>query len=122
MMSLLDGFSGYNHICVKRIDKYKTTFSTHLGTFTYEEIPFSLINACATFQRDMQIAFDNIIGKIIQIYLDDLTFYSKNQEHHFDHLKQVFLLYIKSGMTLNPTKYIFSVTARKLSDILYLTQ
>jgi hypothetical protein len=29
MMSLLDGFSGYNQIKVKRTDKYKTTFITH---------------------------------------------------------------------------------------------
>jgi len=36
MISLLDGFSGYNKIRVKRIDKYKTTFITHRGTFSYE--------------------------------------------------------------------------------------
>ena len=29
MMSLLDDFSGYNQIKVKRVDKYKTTFITH---------------------------------------------------------------------------------------------
>jgi hypothetical protein len=33
MMSLLDGFSGYNHIKVKRTDKYKTTFTTRWGSF-----------------------------------------------------------------------------------------
>jgi hypothetical protein len=35
MMSLLDGFSGYNQIRVKRTDKYKTTFTTRWGTFAY---------------------------------------------------------------------------------------
>jgi hypothetical protein len=54
MMSLLDVFSGYNKIKVKRIDKYKTTFTTHLGTFSYERILFSLSNAGVTFQRSMQ--------------------------------------------------------------------
>jgi hypothetical protein len=28
MLSLLDGFSGYNQIKVKRTDRYKTTFTT----------------------------------------------------------------------------------------------
>jgi hypothetical protein len=28
MMSLVDGFSGYNQIRVKRTDKYNTTFTT----------------------------------------------------------------------------------------------
>jgi hypothetical protein len=78
MMSLLDGFSGYNQIKVKRTDKYKTTFTTCWGTFAYERMPFGLSNAGATFQRAMQIDFDDLIGKIIQIYLDDLTVYSKN--------------------------------------------
>jgi hypothetical protein len=78
MMSLLEGFSGYNQIKIKRTDKYKTTFITRWGTFVYERMPFSLSNAGFTFQRAMQIAFDDLIGKIIQIYLDDLTVYSKN--------------------------------------------
>jgi hypothetical protein len=65
MMSLLDGFSSYNQIKVKREDKYKTTFITHWGTFDYERMPFGLSNAGATFQRAMQIAFDDLIDKII---------------------------------------------------------
>jgi hypothetical protein len=77
MMSLLDGFSGFNQIRVKKIDKYKTNFITHWGTFAYERMPFGLINASVTFQQAMQIAFDDLIGKIIQIYLDDLIVYSK---------------------------------------------
>jgi hypothetical protein len=36
MMSLLDGFSSYNQIKVKRIDKYETTFITRWGTFSYD--------------------------------------------------------------------------------------
>jgi hypothetical protein len=71
-------FSGYNQIKVKRTDKYKTTFTTRWGTFAYEQMSFGLSNAGATFQRVMQIAFDNLIGNIIHIYLDDLTVYSKN--------------------------------------------
>jgi len=78
MMSLLDGFSGYNQIRVNRVDKYKTTFTIQWGTFSYEQIPFGLINASVTFHRAMQITFNDIICKIIQIYLDDLTDYSKN--------------------------------------------
>jgi hypothetical protein len=53
MMSLLDGFSGYNQIKVKRIDMYKTTFTTRWGTFAYERMHFGLSNAGATFQRAM---------------------------------------------------------------------
>jgi len=82
MMSLLDICSGYNQIKVKRNDRYKTTFTTRWGKFAYECMPFGLSNAGSTFQRAMQIDFDDLIGKIIQVYIDDLTVYSKNRLDH----------------------------------------
>jgi hypothetical protein len=75
---------------------------------------FFLINASATFQRAMQITFDDLISKIIQNYLDDLIVYSNTRKYHFDHLRQVFLRSIKFGMSLNPTKSILGVTAEKI--------
>jgi hypothetical protein len=77
-MSLFDRFFGYNQIKVKRINRYKTTFTTCRGTFSYEHMPFGLSNAGDTFQRTMQIDFSDLIGKIILVYLDDLIVYSKN--------------------------------------------
>jgi hypothetical protein len=114
MLSLLDGFSRYNQIKVKRTDRYKTTFTTRWGTFPYERMPFDLSNAGATFQRAMQIAFDDLIGKIIQVYLDDLIVYSKNRLDHFGHLRKVLMRCRKFGISLNPSKSIFGVTKGKL--------
>jgi hypothetical protein len=65
MMSLLDDFYGYSQIRFKRTDKYKSNFKTRWGNFVYEQIYFGLTNAGATFQRAMQIYFDNLIDKII---------------------------------------------------------
>jgi hypothetical protein len=109
MMSLLDGFFGYNQIKEKRTHRYKTTFTTHWGTFSYECMPFGLSNAGATFQRAMQIYFDNLIGNIIQVYLDDLIVYSKKWLDHFDHLRKFLMRCRKFGISLNPSKYIFGV-------------
>jgi hypothetical protein len=53
MISMLDGFSGYNQIRVKEEDRHKTTFTTPWGTFEYLRMPFGLSNAGATFQRAM---------------------------------------------------------------------
>jgi hypothetical protein len=114
MISLLDGFSSYNQIKVKRADKYKTTFISRWGTFAYECMSFGLSNAGATFQRAMQIDFDDLIGKIIQIYLDDLTMYSKIRSDHFSHLKKVLMRCRKFDISLNPSKSIFGVTEGKL--------
>ena len=49
MLSLLDGFLGYNQMLVSNGDHLKTTFNTKWGTHTYRKMPFGLINARTTF-------------------------------------------------------------------------
>lgn len=41
----------------------------------------------ATFQRLVQISFDDLIVKIIYVYLDDLMVYSKCYKDQFDHIR-----------------------------------
>jgi hypothetical protein len=77
IMSMLDGFSGYNQVLVRKENQNKTTFTTPWGTFEYLRMPFGLLNAGATFQRAMDYAFHELMGKIIEIYQDDLTVFSK---------------------------------------------
>ena len=79
LFSLLDGFSGYNQVLVDEEDRIKTTFRTKWGTFGYRRMPFGLINAGATFQRAMDIAFRGLIGHIVVVYLDDVIIFSKKR-------------------------------------------
>lgn len=113
MMSLLDGFSGYNQVWVKKEDRHKTTFTTPWGTFEYIRMPFGLTNAGATFQRAMDYAFKGLIGKIIEIYQDDLTVFSKDGISHIDHLRRVFDRCREYGISLNPAKSVFGVTSKE---------
>jgi hypothetical protein len=89
-MSMINGFSGYTQIAVNKHDKEKIAFTTPWGTFMYEKLPFGLMNAGATFQRAMYIAFIGERDKFMVIYLDDLTIFSKSDEDHLLHLKQMF--------------------------------
>ena len=69
----MDGFSGYNQVKVLPVDQEKTTFITPWGTFMYVKMPFGLMNAGATFQRAMDIAFAEEKEKFVVIYMDDIT-------------------------------------------------
>jgi hypothetical protein len=85
MMSMLNGFSGYNQVLLKIEDQLKTIFTTPWGTFMYLRMPFGLMNAGATFQRVMDFNFRDLIQKIIEIYQDDLNHIKGKKRPHLTH-------------------------------------
>jgi ribonuclease HI len=113
-ISMIDGFSEYNQISVMPKDREKTAFTTPWGTFMYAKMPFGLMNAGATFQRAMDIAFIREKDKFVVIYLDDVTVFSKTDKEHRYHLKKVFLKCRRYGLSLNPKKSLFSMKEGKL--------
>jgi hypothetical protein len=71
----------------------------------YDKMPFGLINAGATFQRAMDIAFADEIDQIRGIfYLDDITVFSRTEEEHLGNLRRVFFKCRKYGLSLNTNK------------------
>jgi hypothetical protein len=114
MMSMLDDFSEYNQVLVAKRDRYKTTFITPWGTYSYICMPFGLMNVGATFQRAMDFAFSDYLFKFIVVYQDDLTVYSKNRSDHIDHLRKNFDRCRSLGISLNPKKSILGVFEGKL--------
>ena len=113
-ISMVDGFSGYNQIAMHPDDREKTVFTTPWGNFMYDKMPFGLMNAGATFQRAMDIAFLGEIDKFVVIYFADITIFSQSDDEHLKHLKQTFLKCKKYGLSLNPKKSHFSVQEGKL--------
>jgi hypothetical protein len=99
-MFMIDGFSSYNQIFVLPEDRHNTTFTTPWGTFMYAKMPFGLMNAGETFQREMDIVFIGEKEKIVVIYLDDITMFSRYNKEHYHHLKKVFLKCRNFGLSL----------------------
>lgn len=72
MLSLMDGFSGYNQIRIAPIDQHKMTFTYPWGTYHWNIMPCGLKNVEATYQRAMMILFHDMIHNIMEDYVDDL--------------------------------------------------
>ena len=49
MFSFMDGYNGYNQICIAAKDVEKTILRTPIGNFYYIVMPFGLKNAGATY-------------------------------------------------------------------------
>ena len=60
-------------------DVHKTAFRCpgHVGLFEWIVMTFGLKNAGATYQRAMNYIFHEIIGKIVEIYIDDIAVKSR---------------------------------------------
>lgn len=95
---MMDGFSGYNQVLVKESEQFKIAFTTPWGNYVYVRMPFGLINAGATFQRAMDVAFHEYIDRFIQ---DDLTTYSKKAKDHCKHLENIFIKALEYGRNVH---------------------
>ena len=75
--------------------------------------PHGLKNPDATYQRLMKKIFKPLIGRMVEVYIDDIVVKSKTREEHTYHLQEVFHLLMRYYMKLNPSKYTFGVSADK---------
>ena len=53
--------------------------------------------------------FKDLIGKSMEVYVDDMLIKSKMAGDHAEHLKQKFIILQKYQMKLNPLKCAFGV-------------
>ena len=111
MLSFLDAFSGYHQIPMYPPDAEKTTFINPHGLFFYNVMLFGLKNVGATYQRLVTKMFRPLLGKTIEVYIDDMLVKSKERPNHAEHLQEAFELLRAYGMKLNPSKCAFGVNA-----------
>ena len=86
MLFFLDAFSGYHQIPMAPADEEKTAFITPYGLYYYKVMPFKLKNADATYQRLMTKIFRSLVGRTVELYIDDTVVKSKTREDHVHHL------------------------------------
>jgi hypothetical protein len=90
LFSFMDGNAGYNQIFMAIEDISKTAFRCpgHIGLFEWIVMTFGLKNAGATYQRAMNYIFHELIGKIVEIYIDDVMIKSLDHESHLDDVRK----------------------------------
>ena len=85
----LDGYSGYFQIEIVVEDQEKTTFTCPFATYACMRMPFGLCNAPATFQHRMLSFFSNLVERIMEACMDDVTVNEGSFEECFTNLETV---------------------------------
>jgi hypothetical protein len=101
-LCFLDAYSGYHQIAMCIADQLATSFITPFDAYYYQTMPFGLKNAGATFQRCMRRVFGELVGRIIEAYIDDIVVKSKKMGDLVPDLTKVFAKLRQHGVKLNP--------------------
>ena len=109
LLSFMDAYSRYNQIHMSPEDEDKTAFTTDRGLYCYKVMPFGLKKAGATYQRLVNNVFWDLIGKTMEVYVDEMLVKSLKKDNHVSNLLEMFTLLQKYNMKLNPTKCAFGV-------------
>ena len=94
-------------------DIHKAAFRCpgHVGLFEWIVMTFGLKNAGATYQRAMNYIFHEIIGKIVEIYIDDVVVKSKGYQEYLADLRKGLERTRRHGLKMNPNNCAFGVSA-----------
>uniref|UniRef100_A0A2N9FH02 Uncharacterized protein n=1 Tax=Fagus sylvatica TaxID=28930 RepID=A0A2N9FH02_FAGSY len=117
-MSFLDAFQGYHQIALRKEDQEKTAFITPRGVFCYKVMPFGLKNAGATYQRMVTKMFSELLGRTVEVYIDDMVVKSVKGKDHIEDLERVFGILRRHNLKLNASKCAFGVGSGKFLGFL----
>jgi len=74
---------------------------------------FGLKNAGAIYQRAMNLIFHNLLGVILEVYIDDIVIKSAGLYDNLDDLRLALERMRQYGLKMNPLKCAFGVSAGK---------
>ncbi|GFU11828.1 retrovirus-related Pol polyprotein from transposon gypsy [Trichonephila clavipes] len=107
-MSALVLRSGYFRMAVNPSDIVKTAFVTKNGTYAFRRMPFGLSGAAPNFQKAVDINLKPVIGKFVNVYMDDVIISSPSFIQHVKYLKEVFRLLHEAQKTFDVVKAVIT--------------
>jgi hypothetical protein len=115
IISFLDGNAGYNQIFMAKGDVAKTTFCCpgFIGLFEWVMMMFVLKNARATNERAMNLIFHDLLGTILEVYINDMVIKSAGFMEHLADLMVTFERMRSYNLKMNPLKCTFGVSAER---------
>jgi hypothetical protein len=115
VINFLDGSVRYYQIFMAEKDASKMTFICpgFIGLFEWVVLTFGLKNDGATYQRAMNLIFHELLGDIVEVYIEDIVVKLVVFDSHLANLRKAFDKMGRYGLKINPRKCAFGVSAEK---------
>ena len=93
ILTFMDGYSSYNQIYLAEEDIHKIAFCCpgSIRIFEWIVMPFELKNTGAAYQRAINLIFHDLIGRSMEVYIDDVVVKLFNFSQHLADLEQSFI-------------------------------
>lgn len=104
IFTILDLTSAFYQLNLSPSSKKYTAFTTPMGQFEFNQVPFGLNVSPQALNRIIQDTFADVRFKFVVPYFDDLLVHSANFKEHLEHLDIVFNRLQEAGFTINPEK------------------
>lgn len=105
LLGFMDAYFGYN--------QFKLHPIVEQSNYCYKVIPFDLKNDDMTYQFLMDKILAKLIGRNVQVYVNDMVITSLEVNHHIIDLQEVFYTLDQYQLKLNPEKCSFGVQPGK---------
>ena len=103
----LDLRNAYHLVRIREGDEWKTAFNTPSGHYEYLVMPFGLTNAPAVFQGLVNDVLRDLLNVCVFVYLDDILVFSKSEQEHVVHVRQVLQRLLENRLFVKAEKCEF---------------
>jgi hypothetical protein len=109
ILALLDYFSRYHQIWLRKEDEEKTSFITPFDTYCYLRMSEGVKNASPMFCRMTKVILKDQMQRNVFAYVDDIMVASKRKPTQIQDLAETFANMRRMQLKLKPEKCVFGV-------------
>ncbi|QRV96465.1 Retrovirus-related Pol polyprotein from transposon [Ceratobasidium sp. AG-Ba] len=115
-ISVMDFLAGFNAIpMAPESVPYTGFYVDGRGYYVYLRMPFGLTGAPTTFCEMISAAFHNLIGTVLEVWMDDVATACNKFGQGLDNLRTIFAKCRAHGLSLSPAKTVLFMTEARFA-------
>ncbi|KAF9756151.1 Retrovirus-related Pol polyprotein from transposon 17.6, partial [Nosema granulosis] len=117
VFTVIDLKEGFYHVEIEEHHKHKTAFEVNGRVYEWNSMVMGYKNSPHIMQRVMNNVLDELRGKGVEIYMDDIVVHAKDARTHDLILEKVVIKFKESGLRVNPNKIQYKLEEVKLLGV-----